>query len=340
MGKKKGGGGGGGAEAAGGGLGGGPPEPPPEGESRGQLLQRHKREVLGHKKAAKQLGKARKDEAQALERAMLARHAEQLAALEARLAGGAAAPEAAAPEAAAAAPAAEAAAGGAEPKKTKAQKRREKRAKEEAEREARIAEHKANIGETKKMIEDDRIAELLGGLSLGVWEVLADGHCLYKAVEDQLGLIGYPDPPDYLALRRTAAGHMRAHAADFMPFIDEDEDGLPRADDGTTLEERFAKYCHAVEHTAAWGGQLELQALSKALGVRIHVVSADMPIVRMGEGEAGYHAEPAIVSYHKHAFSLGEHFNSTRPFAQRAAADAAGPAEGADREGGEEGAQP
>ena len=334
MGKKKG-GGGGGVEAGGalGGLGGGGGAPP-EGETRGQLLQRHKREVLGHKKAAKQLGKARKDEAQALERAMLARHAEELAALE-----GAAAPEAAAAPAAAA-PAAEGGAGGAEPKKTKAQKRREKRAKEEAEREARIAEHKANIGETKKMIEDDRIAELLGGLSLGVREVLADGHCLYKAVEDQLGLIGYPDPPDYLALRRTAAGHMRAHAADFMPFIDEDEDGLPRADDGTTLEERFAKYCHAVEHTAAWGGQLELQALSKALGVRIHVVSADMPIVRMGEGEAGYHAEPAIVSYHKHAFSLGEHFNSTRPFAQRAAADAAGTAEGADGEGGEEGAQP
>lgn len=52
----------------------------------------------------------------------------------------------------------------------------------------------------------------------------ADGHCLYRAVEEQLGSSGgreelLPAPHDYWAVRAKAAAYMRAHPDQFMPFI-------------------------------------------------------------------------------------------------------------------------
>ena len=51
----------------------------------------------------------------------------------------------------------------------------------------------------------------------------ADGHCLYRAVEEQLGSGGreelLPAPHDYWAVRAKAAAYMRAHPDQFVPFI-------------------------------------------------------------------------------------------------------------------------
>ena len=73
----------------------------------------------------------------------------------------------------------------------------------------------------------------------------ADGHCLYRAIDDQLqhpathsqegnseGVSPAARPPEaaapdtaaphgYQELRATAAGYMRAHAADFEPFVEQ-----------------------------------------------------------------------------------------------------------------------
>ena len=48
--------------------------------------------------------------------------------------------------------------------------------------------------------------------------VPADGHCLYRAVEDQLSTSG-SGGADMSALRQQAAAYIREHPQDFSPFI-------------------------------------------------------------------------------------------------------------------------
>lgn len=56
------------------------------------------------------------------------------------------------------------------------------------------------------------------------WHCLqADGHCMYKAVEDQLRLNAVDgdkaQQPDFKKLRHMTAQHMREHKAEFLPFL-------------------------------------------------------------------------------------------------------------------------
>jgi len=63
-------------------------------------------------------------------------------------------------------------------------------------------------------------------------------------------------------------------------------------------------------NTAVWGGQMEIKALSHVLKQPITVVMAVGSNVEMGKEEFGEIAEPLLVSYHKFAFTAGEHYNS------------------------------
>ncbi|KXZ45272.1 hypothetical protein GPECTOR_56g368 [Gonium pectorale] len=298
-------------------------------ETRGKLLQRHKRELTAHKKAVQKLGSKKKDEAAKLTAELEARHARELKELDEREAAAAAAAQeatAAGPSgsdvaaAAAAGAAAEQLSGialgaGADHKKpSKAQKRREKHAQQEAEREQRIAEEQAALGPSDKALEEDRLRELLAPLRLGIREIRADGHCLYRAVEDQLSQqAGASSPHDHLALRRLAAAHIRSHADDFLPFIfDEDSEGGP--------QEQLEAYCAELEGTAAWGGQLELGALAQVLKRQIKVYACGMPPVTLGDEHAA--AGVLQLCYLRHAFGLGEHYNSVQPLQGAGAAEA------------------
>lgn len=72
---------------------------------------------------------------------------------------------------------------------------------------------------------------------------------------------------------------------------------------------QFEQYCHEMEATAAWGGQIELRALADALKRQIQVVSAELPTLVLGQEHAS--SEPPLqVCYLRHAFGLGEHYNS------------------------------
>lgn len=99
-------------------------------------------------------------------------------------------------------------------------------------------------------------------------------------------------------LRLEAANYMRQHRDDFEPFIN--------ADDGASLS--FEDYCSKVSCPleAVWGGQLELRALSAVLDRPIWVYDALQPTIKMGDSEN----EPLRVAFHRHFFSLGEHYNS------------------------------
>ena len=74
-----------------------------------------------------------------------------------------------------------------------------------------------------------------------------------------------------------------------------------------------------------WGGEVELRCLCNILGVDIHVYSADAPVLRMcpdGVGEAESRVEGGDgmvlrVSFHKHFYALGEHYNSVVPITRK-----------------------
>ncbi|MBA0562028.1 hypothetical protein Golob_007111, partial [Gossypium lobatum] len=123
-------------------------------------------------------------------------------------------------------------------------------------------------------------------------------------------------PYAYQELREMVAAYMRKHAYDFLPFflsenaIDGDSDDSPA--------ERFENYCKEVESTAAWGGQLELGALTHCLRKHIMMYSGSFPDVEMGkeykfDGGSSSSTRTIRLSYHKYAFGFEEHYNSVFP---------------------------
>ncbi|ESR57487.1 hypothetical protein CICLE_v10021031mg [Citrus x clementina] len=165
-------------------------------------------------------------------------------------------------------------------KPSKGTKRREKRAQQEAAREQRIQEEQSNIV-SDRTVEDEKLEKKLGPLGLTVNDIKPDGHCLYRAVEDQLAHL--------------SGGEESAQSQ----------------------VERFENYCKEVESTAAWGGELELRALTHCLRKHIMIYSGSFPDVEMGKeysnGGSDSSGSSIILSYHRHAFGLGEHYNSVIP---------------------------
>ena len=108
-------------------------------------------------------------------------------------------------------------------------------------------------------------------------------------------------------MRQVAGSYLRNHALEFAPFL-----GLDL--DNNTDKQAFDTYCMKVESDilAEWGGQLEIRAISEALQVAIYVYAANAPVVRMGE-ENAHNTTPLRLAYHRHYFSLGEHYNSVVP---------------------------
>ncbi|KAJ0054949.1 hypothetical protein NL108_008658, partial [Boleophthalmus pectinirostris] len=165
---------------------------------------------------------------------------------------------------------------------TKAQKRRDKKAAQEKERESRIAEAEVEnlLGERHQ--EGLKLAQKLAQQQLQIKEISSDGHCMYRAIEDQLtqkSLSG--GAMNVKELRCRTAEHMRSNMDDFWPFLTN-----PNTGDLLTTEE-FEKYCSDVEHTSAWGGQLELRALTHILQLPIEVVQADSTTIKIGEEYSG-----------------------------------------------------
>ncbi|KAM9198082.1 deubiquitinase OTUD6B [Dugong dugon] len=189
-----------------------------------------------------------------------------------------------------------------QPRISKAQKRREKKAALEKEREERIAEAEIENLSGARYIESQKLAQILAARQLEIKQIPSDGHCMYRAIEDQLE--EQDCPLTVAALRRQTAEYMQSHVEDFLPFLTN-----PNTGHIYTLEE-FGKYCDDIVNTAAWGGQLELRALSHILATPIEVIQADSPPIVVGEE---YSKKPLILVYMRHAYGLGEHYNSVTP---------------------------
>ncbi|KFO57243.1 OTU domain-containing protein 6B, partial [Corvus brachyrhynchos] len=187
------------------------------------------------------------------------------------------------------------------PRISKAQKRREKKAALEKEREERIAEAEIQNLTGARHLESQKLASLLAARHLEIKQIPSDGHCMYRAIEDQLK--DHQNSWTVATLRNQTAQYMQSHFDDFLPFLTN-----PNTGDMYSREE-FEKYCDDIANTAAWGGQLELRALSHILQTPIEVVQMDSPPIIVGEEYSG---KPITLVYMRHAYGLGEHYNSVK----------------------------
>lgn len=187
---------------------------------------------------------------------------------------------------------------------SKAQKRRDKKSQQEKEREELIKfQEKENLhGPRNKEIQD--ILSRLRTRNLMIFAIPSDGDCLYKAIAHQL-LLQRNKNISADVLRKDAADYLRMHKDDFLPFMTNPKTFEMLGD------EEFEAYCDKVANTKVWGGQLEIRALSNSLKCPISVIQATGPdSIEQGDEFVG---PPLVITYHRHMYSLGEHYNSTCP---------------------------
>ena len=201
-------------------------------------------------------------------------------------------------------------------KVSKAQQKRDKKAAAERERRAQVASSVEHMADPRKD-ESAALQRSLAPQRLTVREVLSDGSCLFRAVSTQLppGPPARAMAPSPLSLRRAAASHIRSRLALYLPFLTHE--------DGSAMSEE-----EAVEYTArlsvdegsdvVWGGHAEIVALSGVLGRAIVVYSAEGGAMRVLEEGVQAKGEDVRISFHKHYFGLGNHYNAV---VQRTAAD-------------------
>eukprot|EP00762_Andalucia_godoyi_P004747 ANDGO_03564.mRNA.1 OTU domain-containing protein 2 len=194
-----------------------------------------------------------------------------------------------------------------------ARKKAKQDAKRAAERE-RVMREAANAP-ARSAIENGQIQKLVESREMKIFEVPPDGHCLYRAIALQL----YSDPSQYPRVRWLAANHLREFPLRFMPFCE------------VSSAAQYERYCGEVEKSAEWGGHVELLAIAQALKSKIQVFSGDSileiedeipmddpygPAADIDHDNTENSSIPLRVSFHRFAYSLGEHYNAVVPVDQ------------------------
>lgn len=185
-------------------------------------------------------------------------------------------------------------------KPSKAQKRREKKEQEERERQKRLLEGEKESENHVRNIEISAFAKIMEKHQLKIQEVQPDGNCMYNSIIAQNAQGSLSD------LRSRTAEFMRSHRDDFLPFTSN-----PNTGDMLNQEE-YDVYCDDIQQTNAWGGHLELRAISQLHQQRVEVFQATAPTLIIGEEFDG---KPIRLSYHRHQYGLGEHYNALVPAA-------------------------
>lgn len=201
----------------------------------------------------------------------------------------------------------------------------------ELDREKRITEENAAAGPSRREMEVDAMQTIhLTPRGLGIEEVEADGNCLYRAVGVQCRRLGLDDVVDinsencYGKIREICANALAGeNRAEYEPFAECGEGHAADAPDGGNHPATYDEYVNNVRSTSTWGGQLELRALSEGLKCPIVVFSAEGPPLTMGaeyatdsenENEEDWNKKKALLlSFHRHYYALGEHYNSVTP---------------------------
>lgn len=87
----------------------------------------------------------------------------------------------------------------------------------EKEREERIAEAEIENLSGARHVESEKLAHILAARQLEIKQIPSDGHCMYRALEDQLK--EQECPLTVAALRSQTAKYMESHVEDFLPFL-------------------------------------------------------------------------------------------------------------------------
>ncbi|KAF8785660.1 Deubiquitinase OTUD6B like protein [Argiope bruennichi] len=178
-----------------------------------------------------------------------------------------------------------------------------KKSLKEKEREKAIAEQELENLTGNRFIESKEIAKKLSERQLIIHEVPSDGNCLYAAIEHQLSALNL-EKLTVESLRELTSKYLLSHKEEYLPFLTDPDTGDILSD------EQYVKYCEDIRNTTAWGGQIEIQALSKICGKPIEVIQAEGPSIIAGDETS---SPKLIISYHRHAYGLGEHYNSVVP---------------------------
>lgn len=185
---------------------------------------------------------------------------------------------------------------------SKAQKRRDKKSQQEKEREEQIKQQEKENLHGPRNTEQQAIIARLKEKGLKIFSIPSDGDCLYKAIAHQMAITKQQEI-SVDNLRKNCANYIRQNKDDFIPFMSN-----PDTFEMLT-EDEFHEYCDKIENTKVWGGQLEIRALSNSLKCPITVIQATGPdSIKQGEEFEG---PPLLITYHRHMYSLGEHYNST-----------------------------
>ncbi|XP_045767343.1 deubiquitinase OTUD6B [Maniola jurtina] len=187
-------------------------------------------------------------------------------------------------------------------KVSKAQKRRNKKMQQEKNREKEIMLQEQENLHGPRNIENQEMSARLQQRKLKVYSIPSDGDCLYRAVSHQLET-KYNKSKSVDELRKDVATHIRQNKDEFMLFMCHPDTGFNLTD------VEFEEYCNKITNTKEWGGDIEIRALSNCLKCPITVIQATGPVaIEQGTEFSG---PPLIITYHRHIFSLGEHYNST-----------------------------
>nr|CAD1820534.1 unnamed protein product [Ananas comosus var. bracteatus] len=117
---------------------------------------------------------------------------------------------------------------------------------------------------------------------------MVENEKLEKKLEP-LGLTINEIKPDGIACIERSKTNSRSIRMTPLATATSSSEGWWRAENKMELDshctdvERFEKYCEEVESTAAWGGQLEVGALTHCLKKHIIIYSGSFPDVEMGK---------------------------------------------------------
>jgi len=171
------------------------------------------------------------------------------------------------------------------------------------------AETVALHGHSERDVEmgDLKTRIFFAGRGLAIREVGADGHCLYWAIG--------------VGMQLTDGAHLcvRSLCADALAGSPE-EDG-PCAE----LESDSDAHVDSVQQTSAWGGQLEMRALSEELKQPVVIFLNDdgvggtllmggeffsVDVGQVIQAACGGDGHVILLSYHRHYYALEEHYNA------------------------------
>jgi OTU domain-containing protein 6 len=185
---------------------------------------------------------------------------------------------------------------------SKAKKRKEKKERDELNREQAIAAQEIENKKGPAAVELKKITDKLVKRGLQVKDVKSDGNCMYYAVADQLDRVRSVTRT-WQELRGAVADYMLARPDEFQPYLTTDEGDM-------MSEKEYGQYCERVRSTLVWGGQLELRAVADLFAVQVEVVQGEGGELVIGDHKDGGRL---VLTYHRHMFGTGEHYNSTGP---------------------------